>query len=429
MDSYSDTLDYLYGLRNRGSKFGIDRMRLLVEALDHPQKKFPVIHIAGTNGKGSVAAMLESIYRENGYKTGLFSSPHLVHLGERIQVNREILSEEAIIRYTAELRQLAVGSGPENPYGSPTFFEYITAMAFIHFPEASVEIALVETGLGGRLDATNVVDPELSIITTISPDHTEILGDTLAEIAVEKAGIIHSGKPVLIGKLPPEAEAAVVAVAEERGSKLYSLAERFPDGAVLPETNLVGDFQRWNAALAIYATEILAHQFPVRSTETLLQIDWPGRWQTLRLSGRSVILDASHNPEGIHMLDRNLRTLRKEQRRRPIIVAGTLGEAKARSLMQVVETHACELHLVEPKQERATSFRILQDFLQQPAVPTTLEAIFPSPGTCTLGQPGDTIVLTGSIYLVGEALEQIQGSDSVKGSRLNDKVGGDTDWI
>jgi dihydrofolate synthase/folylpolyglutamate synthase len=146
MSTYADTLDYLYGLKNRGSKYGIDRMRLLVDALGHPERTFPLIHVAGTNGKGSVCAMLEALYRSNGYKTGFFSSPHLVHLGERAQVNRRVLSADAIRRYTEKLKPVAAKLGKDNPDLHPTFFEFVTAMAFMRFAEAHVEIACIETG-------------------------------------------------------------------------------------------------------------------------------------------------------------------------------------------------------------------------------------------------------------------------------------------
>lgn len=422
MPTYADTLDYLYALKNRGSKYGIERMRLLVEALGHPERRFPLIHVAGTNGKGSVCAMLEALYRANGYTTGFFSSPHLVHLGERVQVNRRILSESELIRYTEQLKPMATKLGREDPDLHPTFFEFITAIAFLRFAEEPVDIACIETGLGGRLDSTNVVEPELSIITTISLDHTELLGDTLAAIAGEKAGIIKPGKPVLMGKLPPKAEAVVRRVAAERGCRLYVLAERFPDAAVLPETNLAGDFQRWNAALAVYATEILQDRFPIRSTDALNHVEWAGRWQRLEIDGRSLILDASHNPEGIAELAKNLDRLTGDARRAPVIIAGTLGENRARSLMAAVGPRARELYLVAPQQDRAIPTAFLKSCLDREAVETRVATLFPEPGRCAVGEPGDTIVLTGSIYLIGEVLERIQGTGSAEGSGLQDRV-------
>ena len=418
MPDYSDILDYLYALKNRGSKYGIERMRLLLEALGHPERMFPVIHVAGTNGKGSVCAMLEAVYRDNGYKVGLFSSPHLVHLGERAQVDRQILSEAEIVRYTEQLSSIAGELGRRDPDLHPAFFEFITSMAFLRFAELPVDIACIETGLGGRLDATNVVDPELSIITTISLDHCDLLGDTLAAIAGEKAGIIKKGKPVLMGKLPLEADAVVRRVAKERGCKLYAITDRFPDETGLPQTNLAGGFQRWNAAIATYAIEILADRFPVRSTQALEQVEWAGRWQTLELDGRKLILDATHNPEGVAVLKQNLSSLSEQ----PIIIAGTLGEDRAQSLMEVVSQHARELYLVTPKQDRATPTSFLKSCLDRDAVETNLSALFPKAGCCAVGEPGDSIVVTGSIYLVGEVMERIQGVRSNDGGRLQDKV-------
>jgi len=417
MNSFTETRDYLFSLKNRGSKFGIERMERLVAALGHPERRYPVIHVAGTNGKGSVCAMLEALYRKNGYTTGLFSSPHLVHLGERVQVNREILRAEEIMRSVDQLRPVAAALGRDDADLHPTFFEFMAAMGFLRFAEAAVDIAMIETGLGGRLDATNVVDPELSIITSISFDHMELLGDTLAKIAGEKAGIIKPGKPVLIGRLPAEAEAVIRAKAESQGARVYSVRERFERNP-LPETNLAGSFQRWNAAVAVYATEILAQAFPVASLEALRQIDWPGRWQRLEAGGRTLILDATHNPEGAEALRGNLEKL-VEAEGRPIIIAGSLGEERGRSLMAAVAAYARELYLVEPNQDRATPTRFLESCL--PATfngrvhHVALEELLPRSGgagkreTALPGQPGDTIVVTGSIYLIGEVLERIQG--------------------
>ena len=381
-------------------------MQVFSEALGQPQKKFPVIHVAGTNGKGSTCAMLEALYRSNGYRTGLFSSPHLLHLGERAQVNRQVLIETDIVRYTEILRPIASKLGHRNKDLHPTFFEFIAAMAFLRFATEQVDIACIETGLGGRLDATNVVDPELSIITTISLDHTDILGTTIKAIAREKAGIIKPGKPVLIGNLPLEAEAVVRTIAKQLDSKIYSIKERFGNAVDLPETNLAGSFQRWNAATALHATEILADHFPIHSTEALRQIDWPGRWQTLRHDGKLLILDATHNPEGCRQLTENLHQLDSK----PIIVAGTLGEERGRHLMKTIAPFARALHLVCPDQERATSTESLETYLPQHNFPihhTQLDKIIPTPQTCTLGRSGDKILFTGSIHLIGEVLQRL----------------------
>jgi dihydrofolate synthase/folylpolyglutamate synthase len=424
---YNATRDYLYSLKHKGAKYGIDRMRLFVDALGHPERAFPVIHVAGTNGKGSTCSMMEAIYRANGYKTGLYSSPHLVRQGERVQVNREILDEADIVAYTQQLKPVAERIGANDPDDHPSFFEFMTAMALLRFAEAKVDLAFLETGLGGRLDATNVVDPELSIITSVSLDHIEQLGDTIEQITSEKAGIIKAGKPVLIGKLPAEAEAVVRKVATDKDCPIYSVRERFPDVGALPETNLSGSFQRWNAATAVTATEILGERFPIKPELTapaLQAIHWPGRWETIQLADKTLILDASHNPEGSEMLDENLQKLITRLGTKPIIVAGTLGEFRARSLMAVVSRHARELHLLAPDQSRATPTEVLETCIPEtntaPIYHRQLEDIFPAVGTCTLGEPGDTVVITGSLYLIGEVMERLTCATPVQQGKLQD---------
>ena len=243
--NYEEAKAYLYSLKHHGAKYGIDRMRLLGEKIGHPERRFPVIHVAGTNGKGSTCAMLEAIFRLNGYKTGLFTSPHLVFQGERIQVNRKILDPDSIVKYTLQLKSIADKLAARNAADHPSFFEFMTAMAFMRFAEEAVDIGIIETGLGGRLDATNIVRPEISVITSISLDHTELLGDDLPAIAREKAGIIKEGRPVVLGCLPKEAENTIREIASQRNAPVHSIAEQFGNTSLdYPLTNLHGDYQR-----------------------------------------------------------------------------------------------------------------------------------------------------------------------------------------
>src|SRR5215207_1132286 len=193
---YSAVADYLFGLKARGAKFGIDRMRTFAAALNDPQQKTPCVHVAGTNGKGSVAAMLDAILHAAGWRTGLYTSPHLVRLGERVQVERRMLSEQEIVEFARELKPVAERTSATNPEDHPSFFEFMTAMAFLQFARKSCDISVIEVGLGGRLDATNIVMPEVSVITSIGIDHSEFLGTELRQIATEKAGIIKRGRPV-----------------------------------------------------------------------------------------------------------------------------------------------------------------------------------------------------------------------------------------
>jgi len=416
LHDYAAVRDYLYGLKHHGAKYGIDRMRLFAEVLGHPERAFPIIHIAGTNGKGSVAAMLEAIYRRAGYKTGLYTSPHLVRQGERVQVNRQITTEAEIVALTRRLQPLAAELGARNSDDHPSFFEFMTAMAFLRFREAAVDVAMIEVGLGGRLDATNVVDPALSIITMIGHDHTEILGDTLEKIAAEKAGIIKPGRPVVIGWLEPEAEAVVRAVARERGSEVHSAAAVFgPEGEALPATNLEGSFQQRNAAVATLAVRVLSERFPVDASavrEGLRAVDWPGRWQRLDLAGREFIFDAAHNPEGAACLEENLARHVFRTGKRPAVVLGVLGARRAEWIVPIAARYASALHLVTvPHQPRSCSPDELAAFIPEDfageVYRQSVDEVFPAEGVCTAGEPGGSVLVTGSIYLIGEAMDRL----------------------
>lgn len=425
---YPAVRDYLYGLKHHGAKFGIDRMALLARRLGHPDRSFPVVHIAGTNGKGSVAAMVESILRSSGLKVGFFSSPHLVRQGERIQINREILHEDQIVDYTRRLKPVAEAMAEIDPDDHPSFFEFMTAMAFQHFAREKVDVAVVEVGLGGRLDATNVVQPAVTAITSVGLDHCDILGDSLTAIAREKAGIIKSGCPLVLGSVPDEAEAVIRAICQERDAPLVSVTERFgSDLEGYPEPNLVGDHQRINAATATLICEQLSGMFPVsaRTLSTgLSTVRWPGRWQEVDLDGRQVILDAAHNVDAAVWLDRNLSGLVARTGNKPLVVIGCLGESRASALLAVVARYAREIHFVVPHQPRASSFEELEatasSVYKGPCHRATLAELFPAPGVCTLGQAGDTILVTGSIYLLGEVIERMQYAESVNQGMLQD---------
>jgi len=426
--NYAAVQDYLFGMKVRGVKFGIDRMNLWAEALGHPELKVPVVHITGTNGKGSTAAMLESIFRAAGWRTGMYTSPHLVRLGERVQVNRELLTEQEILDYTNELKPVAEAVSQDNPDDHPSFFEFMTAMAFLQFARKKCDISLIEVGLGGRLDATNVVLPEVSVITSVGLDHCELLGDTVELIAVEKAGIIKQGKPVVIGHLPPEAERSIRAVAIARGSPIYSIREEFGnDPARYPTTNLAGEYQRLNAATATLVARIMAPRWQLNDAAIacgLGQVSWPGRWQRMTLGGRPLILDASHNPEGAQVLDTNLRALIAETGRPPVVVTGVLGVARARPLLETLCRHVREIHLVMPQQARACSFEQLEALIPAGYTGTvrraTVEKIFPGPGPSSVGGVQDSILVTGSIYLLGEVLARIEPQRGAGEGRLQD---------
>jgi dihydrofolate synthase/folylpolyglutamate synthase len=387
-----------------------------------------VIHVAGTNGKGSVSAMLDAILHAAGWRTGLYTSPHLVKLGERVQVAREILSEAEIVAYTNELLPAAEQVSRGSPDDHPSFFEFMTAMAFLQFARKRCDIAIIETGLGGRLDATNVVDPEVVVITSIGLDHCDMLGDTLQQIASEKAGIIKPGRPVVIGRLPPEAEAVIRRVAVEQGAPVISVREVFGEALTgYPTTAFEGDYQRWNAATAVLVARCFSETWkltPEIVDRGLKSARWPGRWQRTKIGGRDLILDASHNPEGAGVLENQLRALVAETGRKPVVVTGVLGAARARPLLETISRYAAEIHLVMPQQSRASGFEELEALIPKRfggrVTRATVAGLFPDANTCTVGGPDDTVVVTGSIYLLGEVMARIQPERGSIENRLQD---------
>jgi dihydrofolate synthase / folylpolyglutamate synthase len=375
----------------------------------------PCLHIAGTNGKGSVAAMVDAILHAAGWRTGLYTSPHLVKLGERVQVDRRLLSEEEIIAYVAELKPLAAQIAAGDPDDQPSFFEYMTAMAFLQFARQRCDIAAIEVGLGGRLDATNIVTPEVSLITSIAMDHGEILGGDIEQIATEKAGIIKAGRPVVIGRMPRAAEFRIRTLAAQRGSPVFSVGETYGDDVdAYPRTNLEGDYQRWNAATATLAVRALEQKWRITDdaiARGLAHVDWPGRWQRVHIGGRIAILDASHNPEGAQVLDSNLAHLRAETGRAPIVITGALGGGRAAPLVETICRHAREIRFVVPNQPRACSHEELESLVTTDfrgrVVRDTVARLFPAPDRCIAGGPEDVLVVTGSVYLVGEVMARL----------------------
>ncbi len=430
LDGYESVRDFLYSLRYRGAKYGLERMQAFVEALGNPHQQFKSIHVAGTNGKGSTCSMMEHIYRANGYKTGLFTSPHLIRQGERIQVNGEILSEDEIVDYTKRMIPYALKGCGGNLDEFPSFFEFMTAMAFVRFADMKVDIALIETGLGGRLDATNVILPQLSIITSISYDHMDILGDTLAEIAAEKAGIIKPDIPVITGELPDEAFAVINNICAERGSALNRVQDAYY-GSEYPETNLEGSFQRINAAMALLATQKMHSVLPCDDTlsrRALHEVSWPGRWERLHLeNGQQLILDATHNEEGIRNLSSNLESLIRENGVKPIIIVGTLGHDRAKPILELVAQYAESIYLLKVSQPRALSTEELisyipKSFPRDQVFTPEIDAMFQPNKTTIEARDSQAIVVTGSIYLIGEISERVKLDQPANQQMLQDVI-------
>src|SRR5260221_4411240 len=301
--TYAEAIQFLYGLQMFGAKFGLENTFNPAALAGNPQKKLRFIHVAGTNGKGSTCAMLESIYRAAGLRVGLFTSPHLVSFRERIQVNRELISENDVVRLVEELRAA-------NKESETTLFEFATVMALKFFAEQKCDLVIWQAGFGGRLDATTIVTPLASVITNIAFDHQQWLGDTLGKIAFEKAGIIKPGIPVVTATEEPEALAVIEKIAEEKKALLKIInSSRF---AGTPAPPLLGEHQKQNAALALATVEVLQKQISVSQKQIEIgfqNINWPGRLQLIeRPTGQKILLDRAHNVAGVEALCMALRT-------------------------------------------------------------------------------------------------------------------------
>lgn len=431
--THAETIEKLCSLRNHGSKFGIDRMRLLSQAVDAPQKHFAAVHLAGTNGKGSTAAMLEAILRESGLRVGLYTSPHLVKLGERIQVNRQPLSDAAICAYAEKLYNAAKPFGKPGDEDFPSFFELMTAMAFLHFAEEKCNAAVIETGLGGRLDATNILLPKVCVITSVGLDHCDMLGNTIEQIASEKAGIIKTGIPVVLGRVPPEAESVIRAVAVEKNAPLFSVRERFGNTLdAYPQTNLFGDHQRRNAATAQLAAEIFFRETqspaPADFTHALRNVSWQARWEKRTLNdGRELIIDVAHNAECATALDSMLAAHFEQTKTRPTIIVGVLGPDRARPILRTIAKHASRIILVQPAQDRACTLEVLRSCIPEnfsgEIIESGVASLFPKAGICSLEtRENESVIVAGSCYLAGEVCAALAGTDNNDGAALQDKL-------
>lgn len=407
-------------------KMDLEPMRALLHAMEQPQNRLLCVHVAGTNGKGSVCAMLASILQAQGYKTGLYTSPHLVRFNERMQVNGEPVRDAQWISLMHEV-EAAAATLPGFGCRDVTFFEFTTAMAFAHFARERVDVAVIETGMGGRLDATNVIVPALSIITSIGFDHMAYLGDTLEKIAGEKAGIIKRGRPVVVGDLPDEAMEVMTARARDEnaplrkahehvhasvknmaldGQSVHIASEHEDYGTI--RMKLSGLHQAKNAAVAVAASECLAHEVGVpigvdAIKKGLANASWPARNQLLH-DNPPFILDGAHNPEAANAL---AGWLKKVAGKRPVgLIAGFLSDKDPASFIAAFHGRIRNTWLVPIHSERAMPIDEVKRRL----------ASVPHVDSCaTLGdavdaarrwssEEGGIVVIAGSLYLAGEVL-------------------------
>jgi dihydrofolate synthase/folylpolyglutamate synthase len=410
--TYAEAIQYLYGLRLFGAKFGLENTRQLAALAGNPQEQLRFIHVAGTNGKGSTCAMLESIYREAGLRVGLFTSPHLVSFRERIQVNRELISEADVVRLVSEM-QPRLATFPIAYH--PTFFEVVTVMALRYFADQKCDLVIWETGLGGRLDATNIVTPLACVITNIGLDHQQWLGDTLAEIASEKAGIIKPGVPTLTATSVPEALAVIETVAQQNRSPLSRITPHH--ASRIAHSALAGEHQQLNAALAAATVEVLGATIPVTDEAIqagLARVSWPGRFQVIRQpGGRTMVLDGAHNPDGVETLAATLRS--HFPNLRPTLIVGMLEDKDWRPMCLRLSALASRVLTVPVSSDRSAAAADLAALCRE-QLPQGTEACASLSEALSKAANDTLVVVAGSLYLVGEALELLGLTPGESGS-------------
>lgn len=393
---YREALRWLFATQRFGIKLGLENTRQLFSALAVPAPDERIIHVAGTNGKGSVCAMLDSISRAAGYRTGLFTSPHLVTFRERAQVNGVMISEEAVALGLTRIRQLVANWDPH-----PTFFEIATALALEHFQNQRVDVVVLETGMGGRLDSTNATQPIVSVLTPIDYDHQKWLGDTLTEIAAEKAGIIKSHVPVVSAAQPEEAAQVIRKRAQQCNSPLTFIGQPFDRFPVA----LQGSHQRENAALALAAlaaAKVAVSEEAIASG--LSQVQWPARFQ--RWNERTVI-DGAHNPAGAACLAATWREAFGS--RDANVILATLGDKDVPRLCAALSGITRRFFLPAIQSERAISPANLALTIKEhlPGVPTSQFSTFMQAWEAAQ-QDRKPILITGSLHFAGEALAYLR---------------------
>jgi dihydrofolate synthase/folylpolyglutamate synthase len=406
-------------LERFGMKLDLSNITSLMSRLRNPHLKLPAIHIAGTNGKGSVAAMIHSILCKAGYKTGLYTSPHLIDFRERIRIGQELIEINFIFDFVQKLKDEI------DKYGY-TYFEVTTALAFQYFAQKKVDVAIVETGLGGRLDATNVINPLVSIITNIGLEHTEHLGNTIPQIASEKAGIIKSGVPTITAVTQPEALEMIRSVCAERNSRLtvvqeessYAVLDSSIEGTKFSfrsnpyrydalELNLTGEHQVLNAIIcltAIHKLKQLGWQVEEQAIrDGLKKVNWRARLEVFRKEPL-VLLDVAHNPAGMQTLIHALDQFFPEKR--IIFIFGVMEDKDYQSMLKEISKKAKFVVLTKPDYKRSAEPEALEETLKQTNTPYEIIPMVKQAYLFALKntKPDDIICITGSHFTVGELL-------------------------
>ena len=425
-----DQLSYLFGLEPIGIKFGLENIAAIVASLGHPERAFRTIHVAGTNGKGSVTAMVDTALGAAGQRSARYTSPHLIDIRERFVIEGQRVGAEALDRAIADVRvHIDALRAAGTLDVQPTFFEVTTAIAFELFRRAGVDIAVIEVGLGGRLDATNVVTPVAAAITSIAFDHEQYLGRSLREIAAEKAGIIKSGVPVVVGDVTADAGEAIARVARERGAPLVRAWDGVEAVRLKPDATgaltrlrlrtpahdygdidlaLAGAHQIGNAVVAVRVLELVGVP-PAAIVEGLARVSWPGRLDARRFpDGREMLLDAAHNPAGAAAL---ASYLEEQAGERPALVFSAMRDKDVDAVLRALLPAVAALVVTRASNPRAADLSTLAERARaiEPALPVV---IAPSPRGAleAAWRLSPRIVVAGSIFLLGDVMRDLSKS-------------------
>lgn len=388
--NFPDALEWLYSTQKFGIKLGLENTHRLLDAAGNPERRCRFLHVAGTNGKGSVCAMLDSILRAAGHRTGLYTSPHLVNFRERVRVDGRMIPEDDVARILSLLRDATTGW----PH-APTFFELTTVLAIRFFADAAADFVVLETGMGGRLDSTNAVTPLVSVITPIAMDHAQWLGDTLGKVAAEKAGILKPGVPAVSAPQEDVATGVLRRRAMEIGVPLAFVA-----GSVDVAVNLRGRQQLRNAALAVEALRagrIDVSEAAIR--EGLATVQWPGRFQILE----NLVVDGAHNPHGVAQLTETWRD--EYGAERAVVIFGALRDKDYAGMLSALDAIASEFWFVPVESERGEAPARIAALRDGARVFETLDEALQAAARA----PG-RVLITGSLFLVGEALEKLSAA-------------------
>jgi len=416
---YKKTIKYITSLNKFGIKLGLRRIKKLLDALGNPEKDFRAIHVAGTNGKGSVCAMTASILRECGYKTGLYTSPHLIDFRERIIINGKKIPKNDVCKLMKKIRQAA---GKMKIH--PTYFEVITALAFKYFSEEKVDFAVVEVGMGGRFDATNVVEPEVSIITNVFLEHTAYLGRTIKKIAKEKAGIIKNKRPVItsatgdaikvIEKKCNETKSNLIVLNKKSfvKKKIGLKNQRFVvfglNGKYDIETKLVGQHQMLNACCAVVCAELLGID-KNKIIKGLKKASWPGRFETIQKKP-TIILDSAHNPDGIEALKKTLLEIFGDKK--IIFLVSICSDKDIKKMIKeispltkelIITRHNVMNRAAEPEKIKSIAKRYIDKITIKEEIKDAAKYVK------NITKAEDVICITGSIFTVAEFKKVLNG--------------------